>query len=303
MSDDTAPEPVAEFLRALDAWGEERLSDLGNARRFARLVGRDVRYVPAWGQWLVWAETHWRRDELAAVERYAQHVIESIHRDAATETDHDRRKALARHALASDSAKAMRGMLALAQSQRGIALPPDAFDRDPWLLNCQNGTLELRTGHLRPHRRADLITRVVPVAFDPAASCPTFEAFLRRIFAERPGLIAFVQRAAGYALTGDTREQCFFVLHGTGANGKSTLVGALMSLFDAYAAQVAAETLLALKGEAPADHWDAVAVHFARGGEDAKALEFHLKAARRAARLYANRRGIAAFLLRPIDGP
>jgi putative DNA primase/helicase len=229
--------------------GEERLSDLGNARRFARLLGRDVRYIPAWGQWLVWDETHWRRDELAAVERYAQHIVESIHLDAATETDHDRRKALAKHALASDSARAIRGMLALAQSQFGIALPPDALDRDPWLLNCQNGTLELRTGTCRPHRREDLLTRCVPVAFDPAAACPTFETFLQRIFAGRPGLIAFVQRAAGYALTGDTREQCFFVLHGNGANGKSTLVGALMGLFDAYAAQVAAETLLARRSD------------------------------------------------------
>jgi putative DNA primase/helicase len=242
-------EPTVDCTPSAAGLGEERLSDLGNARRFARLVGRDVHYVPAWGQWLVWAETHWRRDELAAVERFAQHIVESLHLDAATETDHDRRKALARHALASDSARAIRGMLALAQSQLGIALPPDALDRDPWLLNCQNGTLELRTGRLRPHRPEDLITRVVPVAFDSTAPCPAFEGFLRRIFAERPGLIAFVQRAAGYALTGDTREQCFFVLHGTGANGKSTLVGALMGLFDSYAAQVAAETLLARRGD------------------------------------------------------
>ncbi len=229
--------------------GEERLSDLGNARRFARLVGLHVRYVPAWGSWLVWTGTHWQRDDLAAVERYAQHVVESMHMDAASEPDHDRRKALHKHALASDSIRAIRGMLALAQSQLGIALSPDALDPDPWLLNCQNGTLDLRTGMLRAHRREDLITKCVPVAYDPEAQCPIFEAFLQRIFADRHSLIAFVQRAAGYALTGATREQCFFVLHGTGANGKSTLVGALMGLFDSYAAQVAAETLLARRGD------------------------------------------------------
>jgi len=228
---------------------DERLSDLGNARRFARLVGDEVRYVARWDQWLIWDGTHWRRDELGDVERLAQHVVESLHRDAAVEPNPERRKALARHALASDSARAIRGMLALAQSQRGLAIAPTDLDRDPWLLNVQNGTLELKTGRLRPHARDELISRLVPVAFDPDATCPIFETFLQRIFADRPSLVSFIQRAAGYALSGDTREQCFFLLHGKGSNGKSTLVGVLMDLFDSYAATVAAETLLARRGD------------------------------------------------------
>jgi putative DNA primase/helicase len=228
---------------------DERLSELGNARRFARLVGRDVRYVAAWGRWLVWTDTHWRRDDLGVVERYAQHVVESLHMDAALEEDPGVRRALAKHALDSDSARAIRGLLTLARSQYGIPVAPEDLDRDAWLLNCLNGTLDLRTGTLRPHRREDFITRLVPVAYDPAAACTTFEAFLDRIFAGRDRLISFVQRMAGYSLTGETREQCFFVLHGPGANGKSTLVGALMGLFDAYAAQMAAETLLMRRGD------------------------------------------------------
>jgi putative DNA primase/helicase len=236
-------------VRPVDAQ-EERFTDLGNARRLRRLVGRDLRYVSAWGEWLVWSGTHWQRDQTGEVERRAKHVVETLYLEAATETDSDRRKALGKHALISESARSIRNMIALAQTEPGIAVPPDAFDRDPWLLNCLNGTLELRAGGLRPHDRTDLITRCVPVAYDPASAAPTFEAFLGRIFAERPALIGFVQRAVGYALTGDTREQVLFLCWGSGANGKTTLMQAVAAVLADYAATLAADTLLARKGDA-----------------------------------------------------
>jgi putative DNA primase/helicase len=238
--------PGLEEIRPADAL-EERFTDLGNARRLVRMAGDDLRYVSAWGEWLVWADTHWQRDQTGEVERRAKHVVESLYLDAATETDPDRRKALAKHALVSQSARSIRNMIQL----RPVAVPPDAFDRDPWLLACQNGTLELQTaGTLRPTRRADLITRCVPVDYDPAATCPTFEGFLRRIFDDRPALIAYVQRAIGYALTGDTREQVLFLCSGSGANGKTTLLQAVSGLLAGYAATLAADTLLARKGDA-----------------------------------------------------
>lgn len=100
------------------------------------------------------------------------------------------------------------------------------FDADPWLLNCQNGTIDLRTGELREHRRDDLITKVAPVEYDPNAQAPIFAGFLERII-PNADIRGFVQRAFGMALAGEIRDNVLIILHGTGANGKSTLVEAI----------------------------------------------------------------------------
>ena len=228
----------------------EHCTDLGNARRLVHQFGEHLRYVPAWNAWLVWTGTHWSRDETGQVERFAKAVPAALYLEAGYETDEPRRRELARHATASESVRAIRGMVLLAQSEPGISIPPNALDTDPWLLNVENGTLDLRTGTLRPHDRAQLLTKMVPVPYDPQATCPLFDAFLRRIFDDRPGLIDFVQRAVGYSLTGDTRAQVLFLCWGTGANGKTTLMQALAGVFADYAATLAAETLLAKRHDA-----------------------------------------------------
>ena len=123
-------------------------------------------------------------------------------------------------------------------------LPPHELDRDPWVLNVGNGTLDLRTGKLRTHDRADLLTRLVPVPYYAVATCPIWLAFLDRIMAGNEQLISFLQRAIGYTLTGSSRERVLFMLHGSGANGKSTLVETIAALLGDYARSTRAETLL-----------------------------------------------------------
>jgi putative DNA primase/helicase len=142
-------------------------------------------------------------------------------------------------------------MIELAKSEQGIPVSPQQLDSNPWVLNVLNGTLDLRTGQLREHRREDLITKLAPVAYDPEAPCPRWEAFLSRIFAGDAELIRFVQKAVGYSLTGSTQEQCFFILYGTGANGKTTLMQTVSALLKDYARQTATETLLVQRGDGP----------------------------------------------------
>jgi putative DNA primase/helicase len=230
----------------------EHLTDLGNAKRLVALHGHELRYVPAWRAWLIWTGQYWQRDETGEVMRRAKAMVMSIYTAAGYETDETKRRELTRHALRSESARALRDALEVAKSETGIPVTLEDLDRDPFALNVGNGTLDLRTATLRPHDPADLITRWIPTHYDPTAEAPTWRAFLEHIFGGRRALIAFVQRAAGYALTGDTREQVIFLFLGVGANGKSTLILTLTDLLKAYAAQMSVETILAKRQDSTA---------------------------------------------------
>jgi putative DNA primase/helicase len=128
-------------------------------------------------------------------------------------------------------------MISLAESEPGVSVAPDQLDANPWLLNCANGTLDLRTGELRPHRREDLLTKQVPVKYSPDARCQRWLDFLLEIMGGNLRLVAFLQRAVGYSLTGDVGEQVFFLLHGGGANGKSTFLESIKTMMGDYGAQ------------------------------------------------------------------
>ncbi len=163
--------------------------------------------------------------------------------------DEAQRKALVAHALRSESDGKLRAMVNLSKSEAGIPIAPAAFDRDPWLFTAENGTLELRTGTLRRHRPEDFLTKLAPVIYDPDATAPIWEAFLTRIFANDPAMVGYLQQAIGYSLTGQTIEQCWFLLHGIGANGKSTLLRTLIDLLGDYATWTPTQTLLVRRGE------------------------------------------------------
>jgi putative DNA primase/helicase len=219
-------------------------TDLGNARRLAELHGEDFRYCKPWGRFLVWDGKKWAEDDTGAVDRMAKNTVRTIDREAANTEDLDERKALRRHANSSEARNRIEAMIALARSEPGIPVVPEEVDQDPWLLNVENGTLDLRTGRLRPHRREDMLTRIAPVEFIPEAQAPTWQAFLERVLPSE-SLRRFVQRAVGYSLTADTRERVLLILHGTGRNGKSTLLEAIRDVLGDYAMKTPAETLMA----------------------------------------------------------
>ena len=136
----------------------------------------------------------------------------------------------------SESVYGRRATLESAQSISTLATIADDYDRDPFLLTVGNGTLDLRTGQLRPSHPDDLITRATDVDYSPAAQCPRWLQFLEEVFGGDEALINFISRAVGYSLTGDTREQCLFILYGGGANGKSTFLETLLQLVGGHAA-------------------------------------------------------------------
>ncbi len=240
-------------LPPLDPW-RYHTTDTGNGERMAAHHGADLRYCHPWQKWLVWDGRRWAEDDHAAVKRRAKQTALSIYDEArAIRGDDDRaqarRKALGTHAGKSEARDRREAMMYLAQSEPGIPVVPKSLDRHPWLLNVENGTLDLRTGELRPHRRDDLLTKLAPVVYDPAAEAPVFCAFLDTITGGDRELQTFLQRFFGYALTGEIREHVLVMAYGTGSNGKSTLLHAFMTLMGDYAYQAPADLIMAKKGE------------------------------------------------------
>jgi P4 family phage/plasmid primase-like protien len=222
------------------------LTDTGNAERLVAAFGQDVRYVPQGGYWMAWDETRWRKDDTGHLMRLAKAVARSIYREAAGAVDDDSRAEIASHAKASESEKRRKAMVALASVEAAVVVTPDQLDADPWVLNVLNGTLDLRTGILRPHNRQNLITKLAPVVWDPTARSEVFDGFLARVLPD-VALRSFTQRMMGYGLTGSTAEEKLFLLNGPEATGKTTYIESMKGMLGDYVVTTDFDTFLATR--------------------------------------------------------
>lgn len=229
------------------------LTDLGNAERLVTAHGANLRFDVDAGQWLHWDGSRWASDSTGEVHRLAREVVREQY-DLLKECGSDKEEeALFSHVRRSESSSRLDAMVHLARHCAGIPVQASDLDADPWLFNCANGTLDLRTGTLREHRQSDLLTKLSPVAYDAAATADRWERFLSEVFGEDEDLIGFVRRMCGYLLTGDTREQCFFLFTGKGSNGKSVLVNTLAHILGEYAKGTPVTTFLERRGENSSD--------------------------------------------------
>jgi putative DNA primase/helicase len=210
-------------------------TDLGNAERFAKQHRNDLRYCADRNKWLVWDRSRWRIDATGQVIECAKETARSIYDEAKNIDNTEESHKTAQWAFRSQSQARISAMISLAQTEPGMAVVSADLNADPWLLNCENGTIDLHSGDLRPHRREDLITKLVPVEYDPGARHPLWERFLDEITDGDVEKKDFLQRAAGYSLTGDTSEEVLFFVHGPAASGKSTFMEAIKRTLGDYA--------------------------------------------------------------------
>lgn len=220
-------------------------TDFGNAERFSDFARYHFRFVPEWKKWITWNGYHWAVDRENRVRVTARDMARLVFSLADKIVDSDIRKAYLSNARKCESDKGIKSLLGLAEPL--LTVSAAALDANPRLLNCRNGTLDLATGELRPHNSADFITRMANLYYDPAATCPQWLAFLEVIMGGNLALIAYLQRALGYSLTGLTSEQCLFLLHGTGANGKSTLIEVVRGIIGEYGRQTEFSTFIERK--------------------------------------------------------
>ncbi len=218
---------------ATDPMPDEPWTQLGYAHRLIEVHGDQLRYVPAWKRWLVWDGRRWAHDETGIAAVRAKQIARRL-TDFVLAGDAATRKDFYPIAERGEGSAFTAGVLNLASTDPRIAVRHSDLDAGPFLLNCANGTLDLRTAILRPHEPADLLTRVTAAAYEPQAPGEAFTAFLERVQPD-PGMRSFLARLLGHTLEGRVTEHILPIFHGTGANGKSTLTTAVCAALGDYA--------------------------------------------------------------------
>jgi putative DNA primase/helicase len=241
---------IDEAKEASELWNKLdglNTTHFGNGERFVVYYKDVVRYLPPFDWWYVWIleEGRWARDERGIIHEFGKRVVRKIYDEASKASGDERRKILAKWAIACETPGSVNQMLEIARSTPSIVIMPDVLDPDSSLINLRNGYYSFVDHHIHPHEKRRFFSMMIPVMYDGAASCPNWKAFLNRMFqnnTDREKIIEFIQRALGYTLTGDTSERAIFLMHGLGANGKTVFIRVLEALFGDYGAAVSSAT-------------------------------------------------------------
>jgi putative DNA primase/helicase len=225
------PEPVTEIDLSPE-FSEDAL-----ALEFAQRHRSRLLYVATWRTWLCWDGTRWEFD----VTLKAFDLARVVAREFANSCPDDKAKPKIA------SAKTVFAIEKLARADRRLAATVDQWDRDTWLLNTPGGSIDLHTGATLPHDPAKYMTKITAVA--PGGECPLWRKFLYEVTGDNAELQAFLQRIAGYALTGSVREHAVFFFYGTGGNGKGVFLNTLTAILADYAAVAPMETFTASRNE------------------------------------------------------
>jgi putative DNA primase/helicase len=249
------PEPVVSPNTPPPSAAVDRLphTELANAQRLVRRMNGLLRHTPALG-FLVWNGAAWEVDSRSHVRQAAQQsaialMDEALALPTITEEAIKRRNRALAWAHDSQRSRGIEAVMKEVQALPGVAVAAADLDAKPDLLACSNGTVNLRTGVLKPADPDDLLTMALDVAYDSAAEAPRWEGFLSECFPDEPAMTGYLRRLVGYGVTGHATEQCYVMLHGRGGNGKSVFTSALYDVFRPITASVGIETFLAAGGQ------------------------------------------------------
>jgi len=244
--------PLSEFeYRAADlAPDKHPLSVRGNAARFLERYQHAVRYCEPMAKWYVWTGQHWDSDDQSGVMNLGQQVAAQLHGLIDDESLNiappyplekwelaerkRKRDKLKSWVSRSERTAGIKEMVEFASWQKQIQVHPDELDKDDFLINTPSGVVDIRTLEVRNHDPSLHQTFTTPVPYNPDSKCPRWVEFVRWAMGGDEELVAFLQRAGGYSLTGSAREQVFFFCYGMGGNGKSTFLDALLELAGGY---------------------------------------------------------------------
>jgi len=239
---------------------EESFTDITNAKRFVNKYGSVARYVPVWDSWVIWNGRYWERDRSLQILRLAKQTILPLYSQLSTIEDSDKRKSIFRGINSCESVARLKAMVELAKIDS--VTKDNEFDTNLMLFNCHNGTLDLRTGELKPFNPNDKMTKISEVIFDKDAKCPKWLDTVSKAFHNSPELIKYYQKICGYTMTGNTKEQCFFIFWGSGKNLKSTILNVQEEVLGEYS--ILSDTSTFMKKDTRGTSGDLVRLRSAR---------------------------------------
>jgi len=237
--------PIAPSNAQPQSAKDYNTTDMGNAERFADKFGDSVRYCSKLGKegvWLIWDSARWQIDEKLKINQMAKQIVPDIYLDSQNAGIQADKIRLFKWALQTEGLATRNNMIKDARPSLAIAV--DELDTHPWLINVINGTIDLRTGKLRPHAQADYLTKMLQIEYDDQAKCDAWMEFINTAQWDKQEMIDYLQKAVGYSLTGDTGEKCMFILHGPKDTGKSTFVETMQMLLGEYAIKIQTQTLM-----------------------------------------------------------
>ena len=229
--------------------GQLQFTDITNCDYFLNAYGDTIRYCKKWNKFLLWNGTCWEIDSEDMVSTMYRTFVHEMYRALRVINDLKLLTEFEKHLKRSENYKKILSVLGVMTMTESIRVKSDKMDLDNYLFNAEKLTLNLKTGECLDPDKNNLITKKSNFIYDKNAKCPIWDMFLMQIFNNDTDLIRFVQKAMGYSLSGDTSEQCLFILWGTGANGKSTFLNVLQHLFGDYASTARTETFMKKNSE------------------------------------------------------
>ena len=221
---------------------EFELSDTGNAHRFVKNFQHMVRYNVDNKQWMVYNGQYWQHDTKYQIKNMTEIVIEEMKQEVLNAVE-PQKKDLLRNVKRVLSSVGKDMMLRESQHLPGVPVTNNDFDHEPYYFNCASGVVDLRTGEILPHEKGRMLSRYSEVSLEPGEP-KLWLRFLAEIFAGNTDMVNYVQRILGYCLTGYTKEQSIFILHGDGSNGKSLLLEVANKIMGGYATTSSVDILV-----------------------------------------------------------
>lgn len=219
------------------------LNDTSNCELFSSIYKGQFAWVEKWGFWISWNEICWEED--ATLEAYE--ATGTIQKELTTRLSSAELAEKGTLSFIKQTGESWRRSAIEKWSRPTLAIDYNKFNVDPMLLACANGVIDLRKGKLRAGRREDYITKHISVEYNSEAKCPRFEQFLSEIMLGDKEMVKYLWRVIGYSLTGSVSERTFFLLCGSGRNGKSTLMTVLKALLGQYTKTAAFTTFIKTK--------------------------------------------------------
>ena len=238
------------------------MTDRGNAEILQALFGNDIHWIEDEGVWAVWNEKYWRRDEQGLKiahrtkkvaemwQKLAKKTFEQVgdaENDTIKKSLEKQAASYAKWATTSEMTPRIKAMMDVFKSLPGVAVERAQFDANIWLLNTQNKTINVQTGEVYGHRRDDMLTAVLKISYDPAATCPRFLQFMQEIMQDKAEMVDYLRRVLSMGLTGDVSDEKFYIFWGEGSNGKSKLLEVVSALLDELAIPVDPDAFLVSK--------------------------------------------------------